>query len=76
MRRLGGASSDWESLGTWGVLPRDAAVQNGPALFPRIDAAQELQALEALRSPAPVPEEALCRSRCRKLPLTCSSRWR
>ena len=58
MRRLGGASSDWESLGTWGVLPRDAAVQNGPALFPRIDAAQELQALEALRSPAPVPEEA------------------
>ena len=58
MRRLGGASSDWESLGTWGVLPRDAAVQNGPALFPRIDAAQELQALESLRSPAPVPEEA------------------
>ena len=58
MRRLGGASSDWGSLGTWGVLPRDAAVQNGPALFPRIDAAQELQALEALRSPAPVPEEA------------------
>ena len=40
------------------MLPRDAAVQNGPALFPRIDAAQELQALEALRSPAPVPEEA------------------
>ncbi len=60
-RRLGGAPMSWDSLGRWGVLPRDAAVLNGPALFPRIDEKQELAALEALRAPQaagtpPLPE--------------------
>lgn len=57
----GGAPSDWESLGVWGRLPEETAVESGPVLFPRIDVAQELQALEELhRTPAveedPLPE--------------------
>ena len=61
MKRLGGAPSDWESLGVWGRLPEETAVESGPVLFPRIDVAQELQALEELhRTPAveedPLPE--------------------
>ena len=58
-RRLGGAAMSWDSLGRFGVLPRDAAVLNGPALFPRIDEKQELAALEALRVPASPPAEPL-----------------
>ncbi len=58
-RRLGGAAMSWDSLGRFGVLPRDAAVLNGPALFPRIDEKQELAALETLRVPASPPAEPL-----------------
>ena len=58
-RRLGGAAMSWDSLGRFGVLPRDAAVLNGPALFPRIDEKQELAALEALRSTVSPPAEPL-----------------
>ena len=57
MKRLGGAPSDWESLGVWGCLPEEAAVENGPVLFPRIDVEQELQALEQLLSAPAAPEE-------------------
>ncbi len=65
-RRLGGARMDWDSLSTFGVLPRDAATVAGPALFPRIDADKELKELEELEAaakaaqaapaPAPLPE--------------------
>ena len=57
MKRLGGAPSDWESLGLWGRLPAEVAVEQGPALFPRIDVEQELQALEQLHSAPPALEE-------------------
>ena len=48
LRRLGSPEADWESLGFFGTLYRDAKVENGPALFPRIDAAKELEELEKL----------------------------
>ncbi len=57
VRRLGGAEISWESLNTWGVLPAQALPVNGPALFPRIDAAKELAALAALETAAKEPEE-------------------
>ena len=50
LRRLGSPAADWESLGFFGTLYRDAKVENGPALFPRIDAAKELVELEALQA--------------------------
>ena len=50
LRRLGNPEADWESLAFFGTLYRDAKVENGPALFPRIDAAKELEALEALQA--------------------------
>ena len=56
-RRLGGAEISWESLNTWGVLPAQTLPVNGPALFPRIDAAKELAELEALETAAQEPEE-------------------
>ena len=49
MKRIGAQDSDWESLAFFGTLYRDAKVENGPALFPRIDAAKELAELEALQ---------------------------
>lgn len=55
--RLGGAKMDWESLGTYGLLPKDVATVAGPALFPRIDMDKELAALEELSKPAAEPEE-------------------
>ena len=58
--RLGNPAMDWDSLGTFGVLPADAATVNGPALFPRIDMDKELAALEELSKPAaPVKEDPL-----------------
>ena len=47
-----GAGKDltsWEKAGEWGVMPADAKVYKGEALFPRIDLKKELAALEALR---------------------------
>ena len=58
--RLGNPAMDWDSLGTFGVLPADVATVNGPALFPRIDMDKELAALEELSKPAaPVEEDPL-----------------
>ncbi len=59
-RRLGNPAMDWDSLGTFGVLPANVAAVNGPALFPRIDMDKELAALEELSKPAaPVNEDPL-----------------
>ena len=55
-KRIGSDDDSWESMGFFGTLPRDAAVQAGPALFPRIDLAKELEYLDGLlatQSPAP-----------------------
>ena len=58
LRRLGNPDSSWESLAFFGTLYRDAKVENGPALFPRIDTAKELETLEAMMHPAePVSAE-------------------
>ena len=42
----------WESAKTFGLLPADAAVSKGDAVFPRIDLAKELDALDAISAPA------------------------
>ena len=55
MKRIGAQESDWDSLAFFGTLYRDARVEPGPALFPRIDAAKELEALEALMAPSAAP---------------------
>ena len=56
--RLGNPAMDWDSLGTFGVLPANVATVNGPALFPRIDMDKELAALEELSKPAAPVNEA------------------
>ena len=51
-QRLGGACMDWDSLNTYGVLPRNVSAVAGAPLFPRIDMEKELAALEELSKPA------------------------
>jgi len=38
--------TNWESAGTYGLLPQRVTVSKGEALFPRIDVQRELEALE------------------------------
>ena len=52
LRRLGGAAGDWESLAQFGLLPQDAVVEQGAALFPRIDLEKELAELEQAEAAA------------------------
>ncbi len=49
---LSAASKTWESASKWGVLPAEASMKKGEALFPRLDLAKELADLEALRPAA------------------------
>ncbi len=42
------ACRGWDKANVWGALRADATVSKGEALFPRIDASEELAALEAL----------------------------
>ena len=56
-RRIGADRMDWDSLCAFGVLAADAQVTAGPALFPRIDAQKELEALEALNAKPEEPKE-------------------
>ena len=62
MGRIGAAEFGWDSLGAFGGLARTAAVTAGEPLFPRIDVAKELAALDALqeaaKQAAQAPEEA------------------
>ncbi len=55
--RLGGAKTDWDSLTTFGLLPRDVATVAGPAMFPRIDMEKELKELEAAIAAQAAPQE-------------------
>ena len=57
LRRLGGAAGDWQSLTQFGLLPQDAAVEQGPALFPRIDLDRELEVLEQQLAAAQQPQQ-------------------
>ena len=41
-----GALTEWESIRTFGLLPKELTVKKGEALFPRIDMKKELEALE------------------------------
>jgi methionyl-tRNA synthetase len=52
LRRLGGAAGDWDSLAKFGLLPAEVAVEQGPALFPRIDLEKELAELEKAEAAA------------------------
>jgi methionyl-tRNA synthetase/methionyl-tRNA synthetase C-terminal region/beta chain len=47
----GATVQDWASAAVWGRLPADAALVKGETLFPRIDAAKELEYLESLNAP-------------------------
>lgn len=54
--------TSWENAAIWGVLPADVTVTKGETLFPRIDMAKELEALEQLHAaaqPAPQSEPVL-----------------
>ena len=62
MKRIGATEYDWDSLAFFGTLYRDAKVENGVALFPRIDAAKELEELEKLQAAqAAAAAEPACR---------------
>ena len=52
MARLGNPAYDWDTLATFGVLPAGVTVAGGEALFPRIDMAKELEALEEIHQKA------------------------
>src|SRR5699024_2409537 len=58
MARLGNPAHGWDTLATFGVLPSDVTVTAGDALFPRIDMAKELEALEAIHQEALKAAEA------------------
>ncbi len=77
MKRLGGAPSDWESLGLWGRFCLQRLRWNrGPALFPGSmwsRSSRRWSSFTALRRPW---RRTLCRSLCRKSPLTYLRRWR
>ncbi|MBQ6568984.1 MAG: methionine--tRNA ligase [Clostridia bacterium] len=46
----------WESAGTFGLLPTNAALKKGETIFPRIDLAKELEYLEEEKNKAAAPE--------------------
>ena len=52
MHRIGADRYDWVSMAFFGTLPRNATVQGGDPLFPRIDMAKELAALEEIQEAA------------------------
>jgi len=56
MGRIGASEYGWESLCSFGVLPAEATVTAGEALFPRIDVQKELAALAELTAKAQEPE--------------------
>ncbi len=60
-RRIGIADKEeqraWDTIHTFGVLDKNAGVETGPALFPRIDINKELEYLESLSAPAPAAAE-------------------
>ena len=59
-RQLGASGDlvDWESAGRFGLLPKDAAIQAGEILFPRIDLQKELDYLESLSPASSADKEA------------------
>ncbi len=57
MRRIGAEKYDWDALCIYGSLKADTTVTAGAALFPRIDAAKELEELEKLNAKPAEPEE-------------------
>ena len=57
MGRIGAERYDWDSLCVYGGLKADATVTAGAVLFPRIDAAKELEELEKLNAKPAEPEE-------------------
>ncbi len=56
-RRIGSDDDSWESMAFFGTLPRDARVEGGAPLFPRIDAAKELEALDQLMAAQAAPAQ-------------------
>ncbi len=57
MGRIGAERYDWDSLCAYGGLKADTTVKAGNALFPRIDAAKELEELEKLNAKPEAPKE-------------------
>ena len=55
---VSGELQSWESAKDFGLLPADASVIKGDAVFPRIDLAKELEALDSLNAPAEEPSAA------------------
>ena len=46
----GSPALEWDTIKTWGLLPKELKVEKGPALFPRIDMKKELVELaEAIK---------------------------
>ena len=52
MERIGAKEYGWDTLATFGVLPAQASVTGGEALFPRIDVNKELAELDAIQAAA------------------------
>ena len=56
-----GAGADvcnWDSADQWGLLPADAVVSKGEALFPRIDVAKEIAELDEILIQKPAEKKA------------------
>ena len=52
LKRIGAETAEWDTLDKFGTLARDAKVISGDPLFPRIDMAKELEALEEIHQAA------------------------
>jgi methionyl-tRNA synthetase len=55
-----GEATAWDSIKTWGVLPKEVEAQKGENIFPRIDKEKELAELEAaIEKASPIKEEVV-----------------
>ncbi|MDF2595149.1 MAG: methionyl-tRNA synthetase [Clostridia bacterium] len=51
-----GAFTDWDSIHSWGVLPKAVKAKKGENMFPRIDKEKELAILEATHTTEAAPQ--------------------
>lgn len=52
-----GALTDWDTIHTWGTLPKSVCAKKGENIFPRLDKEKELEALEKINEQKQSKEE-------------------
>lgn len=65
-----GSLTAWDSIHTWGVLPKSASARKGENMFPRIDKEKELEILEntaGAAKPSEIKEEAKAETKSKEV---------